>query len=43
MKNKTPMNENKNLSWLYEEAQDEDFLTGKTPSNLEYIWEDDEE
>ena len=41
MKNKTP-NENKNLSWLYQDTEDDDFLVGKTPSNLEYAWEDEE-
>ncbi len=44
MKNKT-MNEathNKIPNWLYPDTQDDDFLSGKTPNNLEYTWEDEE-
>ena len=44
MKNKT-MNEsieNKTPSWLYPDTQDDDFLSGKTPNNVEFSWEDEE-
>jgi len=46
MKNKTPaMNEalrREVPDWLYQETQEDDFLLGKTPSHLEYAWEDEE-
>lgn len=29
-------------AWLYQDVQDDDFLMGKTPKNLEDTWEDEE-
>ena len=45
MKNKAPvLNESLQMklpNW-YEETQDDDFLSGKTPNDLQYTWEDEE-
>jgi hypothetical protein len=35
-------NENRNLTWLYQDTQDDDFLVGKTPNIVEYAWDDEE-
>jgi hypothetical protein len=46
MKNKTSMmNERiqfKVKDWLHQDTQDDDFLLGRTPNNLESTWEDEE-
>ena len=47
MKNRTQVmsqrSQNRSMEWLYQEAQEDDFLSGKTPSELQNIWEEDEE
>jgi hypothetical protein len=46
MKNKTQLvnrfNQTKILDWLYQEEEEDDFLTGITPKNLGDIGEEEE-
>ena len=45
MKNKTPVmyqsGQTRDLDWLYQEGED-DFLLGKTPIEIQDMWEDEE-
>ena len=46
MKSKTQLmdhrSKDKIFDWLYQENQEDDFLIGKTPIDLQNTWEDEE-